>query len=265
MGFQVKFLLYFALLMVNFYCFAGKLDDYPLTKTCYLQYLHEKEKLNEPFERPQSRCRLVVEFFANNTIDIFTESFTSKVEECVKNNTITGGVYDYYLKLYVLEYSNLTIKDAERITEVTSNNVSNVVNEIKVKCNINGTAAEKNSTLEDQQLKYCQRKYVLDNHLLEVENVDVEGGDINPDRIDTDSVNCTNIIAVERSKSASQFKDKLSTGDCVMNEFGSDKLFDWKVVLTTYKVWEDVIPDLMNVIGTNIEEFLGMPTSECVV
>lgn len=97
-----------------------------------------------------------------------------------------------------------------------------------------------NQILEDYQHKYCMAKYAINNQLLELNNVEIritltlEGW--------KRQLYQHHIINVERSKTEKEHTDKLyqlyatETGtnslDCVMNEFRSANMFDWKVALT---------------------------------
>lgn len=108
------------------------------------------------------------------------------------------------------------------------------------------------------QLTYCLLQYALDKQLFKLK--DVYGG-VNPNDIDTESVNCTSIVAVERSKSETQFKYKVDGSDCAMNEFRSGNLFDWKVAMTTF----EGVQSTFLTVDKMVEEFLTIRRTECNV
>lgn len=231
----------------NFNCWADNIDDYPLTKSCFVQYLHETGKLADPLPltvHSPPRCRLVVPYIANITIEKINDDFTSpKSTDCVKNEFVASEYFDYVLK----SYNDL---EAYRKTPQETVNLKKhvVIFEID-KCKSNGTGVMKDPTVEEHQLKYCMRKYTLDNQLSEYVYV-------NPYNIDTEVVNCTNIVAVERSKTETQFKEKLFASECDMNEFRNGHLFDLKV---------EMFYTSTDRIDTLLEKFLSMPASGCTI
>lgn len=262
MDFRVKFLFYFVVLgAVETFPFHA-FDDYPITTSCFIQYLHEKGKLDEPLPstvQSTSRCRLVTAFFLNNYVDRADRRYTPAVAECVKNEMVNREIYDYVIKNEILTFSRLFNNAAGRTqSEKTSHHLIVADGEIAVKCKLDGIGVKKNLTVEDHQREYCLRQYALDSQLLELN--DLHGG-VKPHDIDTESVNCTNIVAAERSKTETQFKEKISASDCVMNEFRNGNLFGWKTA--TLMKWPYRISGL-SAINEKMEEFLGKPAFECV-
>lgn len=137
--------------------FANMLDDYPLTTSCYIQYSHEKGKLEKPFPS------LLNLYVAHIIIDEITDLFFSEVSDCIKSGTTAGEYYAYYLKIHALKHSSI-FDDAERqLAELSEarRRITDLQNEMKVKYMVNVTDLGKNITWEDFQLEYCMRK--LDN------------------------------------------------------------------------------------------------------
>lgn len=244
MGSGAKIFLYFVLLTVAET--AKYLDDYPLTTSCYVHYLHKKGKLNEPLPSTvqlPSRCRLVNSCFMEIAINEFTKPFSPKVAECLINTTYVGELMDYFLKVNVLT-GNSFFDGAESQIEETQRLIQDVQLKISQKCIFNVTDPYHIPNLEDYQRLYCLQKYALDNKLSGVNNPQ---GDMNTDYIDTENVDCTNIVAVERIKTETLLRDKVGASQCEINELRIANLFDIKV----------------NLGGELLEKFLGMPASEC--
>lgn len=257
MGFEVKSVFYFVVLTsASIYCFVERIDDYPLTISCFVHYLHEKGKLDElpSTVQPPSRCALVMAYIRHSFIEDDTDLYLPTVADCVKSEMVNGDIFEYLLKRNLLEHSSLFGDPAGRaLFKVTDNHLNSLFYGLIDKCDFTKPEAKKNATLEYLQQKYCMRKYALENQLFDVN----DNADINLDGIDTEIVNCTNIVAAQRSKIEAQFKDKISTSDCVMNEFRSENLFDWNVIVN--------IVNVNNRITKKIEQFLAKPASECVV
>lgn len=102
MDFCAKTFLYFVLMIANLYCLAEKNIDYPITTSCYIQYLYEKGKVNEPRlpVQPPSRCRVLLTYMKNIFIDSEIEPYARapNVANCIKNEIVTSDYYDYTLK-----------------------------------------------------------------------------------------------------------------------------------------------------------------------
>lgn len=255
MDFCVKILFGFLVFIgANLWCSAKTVDN-PLAKSCYIQYLQEKGKLDEPLPstvQPPSRCRLVVPYISNIFADRVVAMFTAKVADCIKNVNANTELYDLMLKQHL--YRSL-FGDEEAHTRLAEANYQfqSSNREVISKCKTNERNAIRNETLEDYQFIYCMRKYATDSLLIEINEK------VNPGNIDTESVNCTNVIAIDRSNTETLFKDKVAASDCAMNEFRSGDLFDWKVVMTVFR-------DFDKIFDTNdkqIEEFLSMTPSQC--
>lgn len=264
MDFIVKVSFYFVMLSdACLYSFADTNSDYSLVTSCYAQYLHEKGKLDEPLKpmpvQSTSRCRLVIPYLANIFINRIADPFSPKAANCARNVVVNGQYYDNLLELHL---HRSFLRDAKKLDQFKNRThpVFDLINEIKVNCRDHDTDAIKNPTLEDDQLKYCIREYVLQNQILELNDIyDYDSSH----HIDTERINCTNIVAVERNKTEIQFKKKLSASDCVMNEFRSGNLFDWKAAMIVLKgPFINGEPDR---IDTMVQEFLSMPTHECAV
>lgn len=259
----MEILFYLVLLSgANIQCFAELIDDCPLAKACYVHYLHGKGKLDEPLPstvQSPSRCRFAIAFFSSVFADYLVEPFAPEAADCLKNQTEIGEFLDYGLKHHL--YDSYLSDDTDRFTvmEETIRNLLDLEIQIRLKCNINETGADKNPTLEDHQLKYCMVKYAMDNQLLELS----DDFDVNPHRIDTETVNCTDIITSERNKAETKFRDQTSGGDCAINEFRNGAIFDWKVAKFVLKGF--YLPSENHRIERKIEEYLGQPSSECVV
>lgn len=217
----------------------------------------KKEKFDEfpsTTVEPPSRCGLVIAYIRRSYIEDNNNLYSPTVADCVKSEMVNGEFFEYLVKRNLLQYSGLFGDPVGRDSiKVTDNHLNSLLYVLIDKCKITEPEAKKNATLEYLQHKYCMRKYALENQLLEVN----DDADINLDRIDTEIVNCTNIVALERSKVEVQFKDKIFASDCVMNEFRSENLFDWNVGIQ--------IVNLNTRIIKKIEQFLAKPVSECVV
>lgn len=264
MNFRVKILAFVVVLSgANPQCFAKSMDGYPFTKSCYIQYLQEKGRLNGSLPstvQPPLRCRLANKFLANIFIDSLARHHAAKVAVCLKNKLADGDYYDYVLKYYL--YRDTFLQDAKTLSQFneTKRHLHDLETELRVKCKTDQTGADNKPTLVDHQLKYCMQQYALDNQIGKLSD-DV---DLNPNRIHTEGVNCTSFVADERSKTETQFKDQLSASDCVMNEFRSGAMFDWKVAaIGLYPIY---IPTNNDEIKKMVEEYLlSKPTSECVL
>lgn len=172
--------------------------------------------------------------------------------DCIKDETVNGELFDYALKLYLHERFLIDVTQLEE----TNRNFTSLLNQMIVRCKINERYADKTSTLEDYQLDYCLQKYGDDRQLIKS-----QFGDISRFAIDLGSANCTAMVAVERSLTESQFKDKVDASDCAVNEFRSGNLFDWKIVVTKFPS----VYSAFNRIDKLAEEFLSGPASECEV
>lgn len=252
---------------VHFQCFAETVDDFPLITSCYVQYLNEKGKLHEPLpstiQPPSSRCRLVVAFFMNLFMEETVHTFTPRVADCMRNESVNGEYFDHLLKRNV--YTSLFGEDDERLirlVETSRNHFRQKGAEALDKCRSNGTDTHKRPSLEDHQRKYCLVKYALDKQLLKLQKDMFDG--VNHDLIDLKNVNCTNIIAVERTKTDAQFKDQLTASDCVMNVYENGTVFDWKIdVIVSTDIY--YMPGAQDKVKSKIERFLSNPESDCVV
>lgn len=275
MDFKIKISLFCVVLYATIYCSAGE-SDYPLGEVlgeaCAVQYLKEKGKLNESLQStipPSPRCRLVVPYVAQFTTSFFQDEiakeYPQNVAECLINELDKSEPFDSYLKADLIECSSL-FNSSEKITQLKEANdqVQDVLKEIKVKCGTVGSnTTNYNNTLDDYQYDYCMVKYAIDHQLVELENIE-----INPHLIDTDSVNCTNIVNIERSKTEKKYSDKMSATetdqkslDCAMNEFRNVNMFDWKVASGLIKRLD--IQGQTYRISKKIEEFLSVSTSAC--
>lgn len=224
MDFRVKISLCLVVLTgTQFQCFAETVDDFPLITSCYVQYLNEKGKLDEPLPTtiqppPSSRCRLVVAFFMNLFVEETVQIFTPRVADCMRNDSVNGEYFDYLLKRNV--YASLFGEDDERLIQLIETSRSHFRQkgaEVLDKCRSNETDTHKRPSLQDHQRKYCLLKYALDKQLLKLQKDKDMFDGVNHDLIDSKNVNCTNVIAVERTKTEAQFKDQLAASDCVMN------------------------------------------------
>lgn len=110
-----KFYFFFVLLS-DAEIIAKEIDDYPLTKSCYVQYLREKGKLEELLpstEQPSSRCRFVNPYLESIFIDSIADKFSPKDADCIKNVLAISELYDYLLKFYVINSG--FFRDAEKL------------------------------------------------------------------------------------------------------------------------------------------------------
>lgn len=139
-----------------------------------------------------SRCRHLVPTYVQNVKSIYrdriADTFSPKEAECLTHELDNAEMFDYYLKLDLIELSTL-FGDSEKFIELQE--TRKLLKDVRI-----GADAECgkryeifNKTLEDRQQKYCMAKYTIDNQLLELCNVD-----INPYEIDTGSANCDNIV-----------------------------------------------------------------------
>lgn len=252
MDFRAKLFLYFVVLSgANICCFAD-LNDYPLFKSCLIQYLSEKGKLDKPLPSsvpPPARCRVAMPFFVNIVIEKATETIAPRDADCIRNETASREFVDGLLKYHV-RYSTLTTADEKFSLMIEQmHQTKDALQKLDVKCNSTNTL--KNLTLEDHQLKYCMRKYAMDNRLLNIT-------DANPQHIDTDIVDCASIVAAEQKKVEAELKREISASDCVVKDFRNSNLFHWKVVSAALEDFNSAF-----VISEKIEEFLDMPSSEC--
>jgi len=270
MDFTTKFLLFCVVFNANLFCFANG-TEYPfgqvLGQACAVQYLQEKGKLNDSLQSivpPPSRCRLVIPLVLQATKSFFREeilrTFPLDVANCLIIGLDSDEAFDYSLKSDIIETSSL-FSGSEKIAEIKeADKFTDVVRKIKAKCGVDESNANIfNETLEDHQHNYCLVEYALDNQLLELNNTD-----INPHHIDTESINCTNIVNAERIKTEKEYSDKLSghgSEDCVVNEFRSGKMFDWKVALFIFKRLD--ITNQTYRVSNKVDEFLSLSTSAC--
>lgn len=91
----------------------------------------------------------------------------------------------------------------------------------------------RNESCEVVEYEYCLAKYAVDNKVLELDGVEM-----NPQHIDSESVDCENIIEVDKRKSEKDLVDKASstvTGEraisCLVNKYRDSNIYDWNVAL----------------------------------
>lgn len=267
MDFCLKILFGVVVLSANVCCFFAPIDYYPLTRSCYINHLHEHGKLAEPLpsivQPPPSRCRLVIAVFKNLYFDKFTDALTPEKADCIIKGTVIDDWFDYMVKRSVVQHSSL-FKDTEVQLEETEQHLQNLTREIIAECKTNETDAIKNLTIEERQTKYCLVKYVNDNQLLPLSKTIVERA-LNPEGFDKERVNCTNVIASERSKFAKQLEDKVDASDCAMDEFRRGDMFYWKVLFILSDNGNVYIPGVNFVVDMKVEELLSMSATECNV
>lgn len=245
---------------------------------CVVQYLKQNSKLSESFPSPgspPSQCRLVipatVQGINTNVKYLVTNEFPNEVD-CLTNEFENKEGADYLLKLDLIQSSTL-LNDSAKTTQIedTRSEFKDMLEKIAVQCFVdennfvkifNELLGIKNETLEAYQNQYCLAKYAfVDHQLFELNNVD-----INPHHIDTNSVNCENLLAIERSNAEKELKDRLSateTGqrslDCIVNAFRSGNMFDSRValkVLSTLDITSQEKERETNKISQKLSEFI---------
>lgn len=142
------------------------------------------------------------------------------------------------VKISIIENS-YNLSDSERKTQLdeTRNELKQNLEQIATQCHtddknfisiFNVHLGIKNETLEVLRYEYCTAKYIADNKFLEMGNVE-----INPHHIDTESVNCDNVIDMDRSKEENGLSDKLPAQEkeCIMNAYKNDKIYELIIAL----------------------------------
>lgn len=244
------------------FCYAEQ-NLYRSGEDCVAQYLKGKGKLPATFQStisPSSarNCRLVIalsmEMLNTNIKYQVGEEFPNEVD-CLTDEFENKESIDYFFQLDLIKSSRVLSVSAKNTQfEETRDQLKDVLEEIAIQCLVDGkkyvkifneTLDIKNKTLAAYQSDYCMAKYALvDNQLLELSGID-----INPHHIDTKIVNCEYIIDVERSQSEKDLIDIVSAEidqrslDCVMNEYRSGNMFNWRVALKALSTLDVAVQD----------------------
>lgn len=193
--------------------------------------------------------------------------------DCLSNEVDESPFVDNLIKFRLFKSSNL-FSDSEKTAqskELDDYHMNNLMKGILVKCEVDDHKKNiLNETLEEYQHKYCMAKYAIDNQLLELNINNLN----NTHDFDTGSLNCTNIINVERRKTEKEYIDQLSTTEtdqkslecAAIDVFRNGNMFDWKVAIKAliflHKEGQEMDADI-NRIAKWIEEYLAMSTSLC--
>ncbi len=218
-------------------------------EACLVQYLQNKEKLSSEFRSavpPTSRCRLIIPL----TLRVLKSSIESEIKtkvpnaaDCLTEEFDNKWAIDHLIKIDVVDKSGL-LTETERETQLqeTRNEFKNDLKKIASQCVADDTPfieifneqlGIKNESLTMAQYDYCLAMYVSDKNVLDLGMVD-----INPHRIDTDSVDCNEIIDVDKSKSEKDLIEKTtatvtsqSAVMCIRDSYRSDTVYDYSAAL----------------------------------
>lgn len=215
-------------------------DSVPGEEVCLVQHLISKGKLSDIFkslEPPALACQLTLPL----TFKMLKSAIVSQIQDevpqhadCLITEFKNREAMDHLIKIRALSRTEV-LNRTEQATAfaAATYDFKTVLDQIATACEadnkqlfgiFNDFMRFKNRS--DQH--YCLTKYAVDHNLLLLENVQV-----NPHRIDTDSVDCYQIVEVERNRKEMELSSALNQSNsdvlvknCIMQVFRNDNRFD---------------------------------------
>lgn len=218
---------------------SGGESDIPRSDdTCLIQHLNSKLKLDYNFESIAPICRLLLPAIINMLKSAIRRQIQTSIPDhadCFISEFENREAIDHLLKIRIILKSEV-LEPVEQETELSEviNDFKNDLNRIATRCQANDVKVFeafgdfliiKNRT----DLHYCLAKYAVDRNLLLLENVQV----IPHERVDVGSVNCEQIVEIERIKKEMELRTQLDRAydsevvkDCTMQTFRNENGFD---------------------------------------
>lgn len=218
-------------------------------EACLVQYLRGKEKLGiefpttiEPSDNCADRVSTVLESF-RSFIDNEIKKDMIYESECLLSAIENRGTLVDFTMIFALRLNKLMDEDdlntrLNRTRTQLKHELESIAAECKVDVKnfvklFHKNLGIRNETIEVLQYEYCITKYCIDHEFLDLDNYV-----LNPNNITTDSINCTNIIEMDRMKAEEEFADENITTteakeakDCIMQLYRTEQQYEWFIAL----------------------------------
>lgn len=253
-------------------------------EACLVQLLKASENLGVDFPSPPTppsplMCYYVTELsmqmVKSSTYGEIQDEIPDHVDCVTLELEAQRGIL-HIIKILLIENSKLlTDNEKEKQLADARNDFTEILNTIATNCHtdkfvqiFNTILGVKNETVEFHQTIYCLAKYVSDQKLMTLDGVH-----INPQNIDLNSINCENILDVERLKAERQMRNIIAglpvagrSVDCIMNAYKTSEAFGFQAigkVLHHSKLSKEIKDATVENNGTAFHNFLVTSISTC--